>query len=236
MKAKIKNILTAVMAVLAIILVFSACSDEKKEVIYLRGLVFTYLLPKDYANNGILSYKISHDSIQRGSVQIYVQGRWVSWGGDEYNLLCDKYNDNKLWELPPVYPDYADKDSRFVISEYIHNIKVIALDDFDSNHSAGAELNDIVYFEWESPFDFIQNGYTFETGVKGNGRYSGKELNSFYHRRLDDKSLYPVKMVNSRYTSFYFEKKPEQSGIHEIKIILTFETCESETIVKVLFE
>lgn len=235
MKAKIKNILTAVMAVLAIILVFSACNDEKKEVLYSRGWVFKYVLPKDYANNGILSYKITHDSIQRGSVQIHVQGRWVD-GGDEYILLCDKYNDNKLWELPSVLPNYLDKDARFVISEYIQNIKVIALDDFDSNHGAGAELNDIVYFEWESPFDFIQNGYTFETGIKGNGCYSGEDYDSFYHRRLDDESLYPVKMVNSSYTSFYFEKKPEQLGIHEIKIILTFETCESETTVKVLFE
>lgn len=100
--------------------------------------------------------------------------------------------------------------------EDIIDLRITALEDYDSSHPAGASLNDIANVTYASAYDFVQQGYEANENSTGNGAhplyvesnphvfegvttiYSQEALSRFeellYHCKADDIRTRHIKM------------------------------------------
>lgn len=100
--------------------------------------------------------------------------------------------------------------------EDIIDLRITALEDYDSSHPAGASLNDIANVTYASAYDFVQQGYEANVNSTGNGAhplyvesnphvfegvttiYSQEALSRFeellYHCKADDIRTRHIKM------------------------------------------
>lgn len=138
----------------------------------------------------------------------------------------------------PVYVNVAML-WRNIIADEIDSVRVVSrYEAYNSRHPKGSSLNDIVYLNYVSPYDYIMNDYSWKGVMLGNGFYPcdvknyfewvsikwhpvvnmplfnapfGYDLYKMYkHTLLSDKSSFPLRMVVSTGMWLYFAEKPDK--------------------------
>ncbi len=89
-----------------------------------------------------------------------------------HERLLESFNDTSFnpWvENSEQWKTDRIKLGNSTLAEDVINIKVTALDDFDTEHPAGSSLNDFIYLNYVSFYDYIQEGYVWNEKSEGNG-------------------------------------------------------------------
>lgn len=149
------------LAVLFLIACAAGCSDSADNkgpqggteppdgAIFSKSLVQTFVIPTEVAAN-IPSQKNNY-------IELEFRGTTVSnaaqAGKAEYTLLCEKFNDL-------AYNGKIVPFSTQSVSEVISAIDVVCDKSIDTDHPAGAPLNDIIKICAVSYKSFIENKYT----------------------------------------------------------------------------
>jgi len=173
-----------------------------------------------YTNSYIMHY-ILHDGIEiipdwaylTRQYGIYVDIKepfksvsYDSKGDDKmtYDELCKKHNDlsycrevafyNGIGGESASYPDYT-------------SVLITSNSNYDEEHPAGTLLNDIVGCEYGSSFLYVRGGYTDES------------LNNRIIKPLVEVTAEDLAM--NWYLFFFFTKKPDTPGRHDITVSVT---------------
>lgn len=182
------------------------------------------LQPEDYNH---ITIKGENAYGHENSIKFMIAGDWC-YKGPQFEEYLRKYGDTGYWEKKKSPGYLGDSSAAGALGEYITDINIVTVDDFDENHPAGSSLNDIMEFEWVSFYEFIQSGYT------------DHNFKCCFRAPLSDKSIYPIKMACQNplaYQYLYFSDaaKPAKGKEIEIRVKFTFETCESEESLYVTF-
>lgn len=133
-----------------------------------------------------------------------------------FDVLSKKYGDTGFYE--PYNPIMAHGGSE-IISEIITSISVVSNTDYDAQHPTGTPLDDIIYFNGQTPYYFIQNGYKVREDLPpGNSAYTSisKPL-----KQITDLELI---MIASDDVYLTFPQPPTLNKTHTITVKCTLES------------
>ena len=147
-------------------------------------------------------------------IMLSFSGNRVTVGSDgEKKDLFDKIaleNGDTGWK------DYLDPTMEHLWETYLYpdglTIEVTSNVDFDTQHPAGTSLNDCVYLQYSSAYDFVHSGYNPEKTM------------ATKQSLLSDLALDDLRMLRVYpYPRLIFAKLPEIKGVHEITIRIYFD-------------
>ena len=147
------------------------------------------------------------------SVDFVGEGEWdIAMSGkkkDFYNQLCEKHNDVSYNRRVRVY--FYDQGLNPRCFRDFVNLEVWSSADWDAEHPAGTSLNDLARFSSNTPWPYIQSGYTHKYHEQLNGEYYPVDK-LISELTPDDMTLLPR-------GGFYFRfvTRPAQPGKHTLK-------------------
>ncbi len=175
-----------------------------------------------YTRSFVLSYgnmrgiSVAMTYSQWYHVDFVGEGEWdVRMSGKKrefYDALCEKHNDvsyNRQVRLPL---DFSE-DSR-CFRDFV-NLEVWSSADWDAEHPAETSLNDLARFYSNTPWPYIQSGYTQKYHEQPNGEYYPVDK-LISELTPDDMTLLPR---GGFY--FWFVTRPAQPGKHTLFVRLT---------------
>ena len=132
---------------------------------------------------------------------------------DFYNQLCEKHNDVSYNRRVRVY--FYDQGLNPRCFRDFVNLEVWSSADWDAEHPAGTSLNDLARFSSNTPWPYIQSGYTQKYHEQLNGEYYPVDK-LISELTPDDMTLLPR-------GGFYFRSvtRPAQPGKHTLFVRLT---------------
>ena len=151
---------------------------------------------------------------------IFVGNGTTYWGIDSgkreldfYNQLCEKHNDVSYNRRVRVY--FYDQGLNPRCFRDFVNLEVWSSADWDAEHPAGTSLNDLARFSSNTPWPYIQSGYTQKYHEQLNGEY--------YPVDKLISELTPDDMMLLPRGGFYFRfvTRPAQPGKHTLFVRLT---------------
>ena len=151
------------------------------------------------------------------SVDFVGEGEWdIAMSGkkkDFYNQLCEKHNDVSYNRRVRVY--FYDQGLNPRCFRDFVNLEVSSSADWDAEHPAGTSLNDLARFSSNTPWPYIQSGYTQKYHEQLNGEYYPVDK-LISELTPDDMTLLPR-------GGFYFRfvTRPAQPGKHTLFVRLT---------------
>ena len=229
-----------------LLLTTAACKDEH-EGYFWTTYNSSFIVPFDASEKGPRGYDLWHhrnNNLQPedfnhitikgknaygydNSIKLRIDGD-VCYKGSQFEEILKKYGDTGYWEKEKKPGYFGDSSAVGALGEYITDINIVTIDDFDENHPAGSSLNDIMEFEWTSFYDFLKSGYKDHNFKAG------------FRTPLNDKSIFPIKMacqnfIAGQYLYFSDAAKPVKGKEIELRVKFTFETCETEESIYVTF-
>ena len=189
----------------AFLLLLFLCSCETGGRVYCRSFINSYIV----SDQRIDVYHISDNcilfTIKGSRVDIF------STGDDQalYDRICKENNDmtyNGYTTLiidgfplnVSYYPNFA-------------SINIVSDMDFDAEHPAGTSLNDLLFVNYSSYYDYIASNYTlnYPDGRKG------------YIKMINDIETNDLKLLASRGNNLSFTKYPDVLNKHTLTITFT---------------
>ncbi len=245
MKKTIKSRVQVTVMFMVLLLTTMACKDEH-DGYYKSTWNIYFVVPYEASKKGERGYDLWNDrsytyeldsfnyTIFNGKVPLNEQSIYIKIHGDEcyrgsyFEELQQKYGDLCFWRKEHSPGAIVEYHSSGGLGEYITDINIVTIDDFDENHPAGSSLNDIMEFEWQSDYGFVQSGY------------KDYDCQRFFRALLSDKSIFPIKMACQNYFAdqfLYFtnDAKPTKGKKYRLNVKFTFETCETEEAYYVTF-
>lgn len=143
------------------------------------------------------------------------EGEWdIAMSGEKkdfYNSLCEKHNDVFYNRRVRIYNNVVDTRC---FRDFV-NLEVWSSADWDAEHPAGTLLNDLARFYSNTPWPYIQSGYTQKYHEQPNGEYYPVDK-LISELTPDDMTLLPREGFY-----FWFVSRPAQPGKHTLFVRLT---------------
>lgn len=176
---------------------------------YTRSFVLSY------GNMRGISLSVGLDNSGYYHVKFIGEGDWdIAMSGKNkefYNSLCEKHNDVSYNRTVRIYNNLVDQRC---FRDFV-DLEVWSSADWDAEHPAGTLLNDLAHFYSNTPWPYIQSGYTLRYHPHQKGEYYpvSKLISEL---TPDDMTLLP------RYGFvFHFTASPAEPGKHTLFVRLT---------------
>lgn len=201
------------LTVLFISLIFSCSQQNESDKPQLGDLIKQQCYISDY----LVPSKLKMVKARNGYVLEMTGDSYHTWCGDDYefaekiNYLSTLYGDTS-------YDGYNRPGSHIALAYPIDNITIHCDKNFDTKHPAGEPLDDIVKLNYQSYYNFIQNGYHPYT------------LNEQYLQDVDSYSLCfdcinaditKLVSMNYPYNVITFAASPETPGEYTFTLEMT---------------
>ena len=175
---------------------------------------------KTYITGYLIPEALTADS--SGSCVGFTIGGDVLTQGEIFDELSKANNDTS-------YNRYNVSGPRIAIGENISSMRVVALDNFDSNHQSGSDISDLIECQYISYYDYVQSGY--QNQEKSVDDYKDcMEYYSIDGAKLYRETLADIEFANinlcAPYLILKFKAEPENKGTHQFKLILVTQTRE----------